>query len=360
MAVDALWMTRGTLLTPSRVFGGALCIARGRIAAIRARPPRGAKTIDAHDCYVAPGFVDLHIWGKPDVLSRELVRSGTTAFLTTLGPEPEAQFARDIARRATMFQTDGAQCLGFHLEGPFVNPARGGALPKRWMRAPTASALNQLWRASDERIRLMTIAPELPGARAAIAWCRKHRVTASLGHSDADAAIATQAIGAGATAVTHVFNGMRPFHHRQPSLVDVALTDSRLTAMAILDGVHISPSAFRLLVKVKGIERVALVTDAIRHAGWDVVKRGGAWYRRDGTLAGSALTMMQAVRNAVTMGGVTLSEAVRMATEVPARLLGDRARGALALGRRADLVIFDRQFHVQMTIVNGRIVYQRG
>ena len=160
--------------------------------------------------------------------------------------------------------------------------------------------------------------------------------------------------------MTHVFNGMRPFHHRQPSLIDVALTDSRVTTMAILDGVHSSPSAFRLLVKAKGVERIALVTDAIRRAGWDVIQRGGAWYRRDGTLAGSALTMMQAVRNAVTMGGVALSDAVRMAAEVPARLLGDRARGILALGRRADLVLFDRQFHVQMTIVNGRIVYQRG
>ena len=353
-------LTSGRLVTPQRIIEGALHISRGRIVAIRQRVLRGAKTIDARGCYVAPGFIDLHVWGEPSTLSRELVAHGTTAFLTTLGPESAQRLLQEVAARAKATEPDGAQCVGFHLEGPFLNPARGGALPRRWMRAPSVRELHQLWRASGERLRLVTLAPELPGAREAVRWCRRHRVVASLGHSDADAATAARAVVTGARAVTHVFNGMRLFHHRRPSLLDVALTDPRLTAMAILDGVHVSPSAFRLLVRAKGADHVALVTDSIRHAGWDVVERGGAFVRRDGTLAGSRLTMIEAVRNAVKLGGVALGDAIRMATEIPARLIGDRSRGQLAVGRRADLVVFDEQFRVRLTLVAGRITSQRG
>ena len=141
--------------------------------------------------------------------------------------------------------------------------------------------------------------------------------------------------------------------------MDVALTDPRLTAMVILDGVHISPEAFTLLLRAKGPERIVLVTDSIRYEGWDVVKKRGAYFLKTGTLAGSALTMMRAVQHAVEFGGVALTEAVRMATEIPARVLGERRRGTLAVGARADLVAFDKSFRVLLTMVGGRIVYQR-
>lgn len=356
-------------------------IACGRIAAIRVRAPRGARTISVRGCYVAPGFIDLHVWGDPETVLCEAVKGGTTAFLTTLGPEPPEQLRADVAARSiqgthTLLTTDrrgatcqskelrmcprntvGAECLGVHLEGPFLNPRRQGALPGRWMRRPSANEFSRLARGG--RVRLVTIAPELPGAASAIRWCARHRITASLGHSDADETAARRAVEAGATAVTHVFNGMRPFHHRSPSLLDVALTDPRLTAMVICDGVHVSPSAFRLLVRAKGAGRVALVTDSVRFQRWDVVKRHGAYYTKRGVLAGSALTMIDAVRNAVRLGGASLEEAVRMATETPARLIGERSRGTLAAGQRADLVVFDRQLRVQRTIVGGRTVYQR-
>ena len=367
--VKSLWLDGGRIFAAGEVIHGAVGISGQRITALRTRAPKGVKTIDVRGCYVAPGFIDLHVWGEPDVLSRELPQQGTTAFLTTLGPEPPGRLAREIKRRASLLPTGpstgaglcGAACLGFHLEGPFLNPARGGALPKRWMRAPSTRECARLWHAAAGRIKMMmTLAPELRGAEAAIRWCRRHRVTVSLGHSDADERAAHRGVQAGATAVTHVFNGMPPLHHRRPSLIDVALNDSRLTTMAILDGVHLSPSAFRLLVKAKGVDRIALVTDSIRRAGWEVVRRGRAFYRRGGTLAGSALSMTRAVRNAVELGGVSLPEAVRMATEVPARLIGDRARGTLKIGAPADLVVFDRNFGVRMTLVGGRVVYQRG
>lgn len=354
----SIWFDRAQIVTPTGVVAGAVQIRGGRIAAIRRRAPRGARAINLRGACIAPGFIDLHVWGDPRHIAREAVKHGTTAFLTTLGPEAPGALRRRVAAHAAI-DGPGAQCLGLHLEGPFVNPARGGALPRRGMRAPTLGELNALRRASQRHLRMVTLAPELRGARAAIQWCRRHRIVASLGHSEADAQTAHRAVNAGASAVTHVFNGMRRLHPREFSLVDVALTDTRLATMVIADGVHVSPTAFRLLVRTKSPGRIALVTDSIRFQGWDVVARWGAYYRRDGTLAGSRLTMMQAVRHAVDVGGVSLADAVQMASAVPARLLGDRSRGALAVGRRADLVVFDRRWRVLMTIIGGRLVYQR-
>ena len=302
----------------------------------------------------------MHVWGEPHIVSQDAARSGATAFLTTLGPESSPRLLSDVEVRARVGHVDGAECLGIHLEGPFVNPARGGALPRRGMRRPTVGELERLVRAAQGRLRLITIAPELPGAIEAIRWCRRRGIVASLGHSIANAAVAERAADAGARAVTHIFNGMPPLHHRRAGLLDVALTDGRLMTMVIADGVHVGASAFRLLVSAKGCERVALVTDSIRRQGWPVKARAGAYYLKDGTLAGSALTMIGAVRNAVALGGVSLVDAVRMASEVPARLLGDRSRGVLAVGKRADLVAFDQQLRVVMTMVGGRIVYQMG
>ena len=359
--MEDFWIVGGQLLTPRGVLPGAIRVVSDRIAAIRSRAPRGARRLSARGAYVAPGFIDLHVWGEPEAVSRESARGGATAFLTTLGPEPPAQLVRDEAERARSGPLPGAECLGLHLEGPFLNPVRGGVLPKRHMRAPRVSELARLWQAARGRLRLVTLAPDRPGAPAVIRWCRRHRIVASLGHSDAVLADASRAAEAGASAVTHVFNGMRPLHHRTPSLVDAALTDARLTAMVIADGVHVSAAALRLLLRAKRPERVALVTDSVRgeRHRWKLRMRRGAFYAPDGTLAGSALTMSGAVRNAVRLGGASLTEAVRMASETPARLLGLRDRGVLAAGKRTDVVAFDRYFQVRFTLVHGRLVYQR-
>ena len=310
--------------------------------------------------YLAPGFIDLHVWGDPAVVSREAARSGCTGFLSAIGPEPPAKLLTLVAARADVVGPEGAACLGFHLEGPYVSPARAGALPKPWMRRPSVSELTRVARAARGRLRLITLAPELPGATDAIRWCHRHRIVVSLGHSQAQAGEALDAAEAGARAVTHVFNGMPPFHHRAPSLLDIALTDERLTAMVILDGIHVSAHAFRLLFRTKGASGVALVTDSIRHQGWNVSQRHGAYYTRRGVLAGSTLTMIRAVRNAVVSGGASLEDAVRMASETPARLLGlEPERGTLAAGKRADLVAFNASYQVRLTLVGGRVVYER-
>jgi N-acetylglucosamine-6-phosphate deacetylase len=363
--VNTLWIADGKLIAPRGIADGAVKIEGGRIAAIRRRPPRRARTLSARGSYVAPGFIDLHVWGEPATLARALPRGGTTAFLAALGPAPARQLEAQVAGRARALNVkrltlNGAECLGWHLEGPFLNPARGGALPARWMRRPSVRELRRLSRAAGGRLRMVTLAPELPGAEEAIRWCRRRRVVVSLGHSQAGAGEALEAVEQGAAAATHVFNGMPPFHHRAPSLLDVALTDPRLTAMVIADGIHLSAQALRLLLRAKGPRGVALVTDSVEHQrrAWALRRQRGAFYAPDGTLAGSGLTMMRAVRNAVALGGATLPEAVRMASAVPARLLGDRRRGRLQPGARADLVVFDRQFNVLMTFVGGDASYE--
>jgi N-acetylglucosamine-6-phosphate deacetylase len=351
-------LTSGKLVTPRGILEGALCIDNGRIGAIRPSAPRGARTLNVRGAYVAPGFVDLHVWGDPEAVSHDAARHGTTAFLSTLGPESPARLRERLGGRCEWTIGEGAACLGVHLEGPFVNPRRGGALPTRWMRPPAERELQALSRAGC--LKLITVAPELPGALETIRWCRRRRIAVSLGHSEADAAAALRAVDAGASAVTHVFNGMRTFHHRRPTLLDVALTDPRLTAQVIFDGIHVSAFAFRLLLRAKGPAHVALVTDSIKFQDWDVTARRGAYYTRTGTLAGSSLTMMRAVRNAAMSGGASLADAVRMASATPAALLGLRDRGSLTVGKRADLAVFDRRFHVRLTIVGGQVVYQRG
>ena len=356
--MDDFWLTSGKLVTPRGVIDGAVKIAHGRIAAIRPKAPRGAKAISARGGFVSPGFIDLHVWGDPQVVSREAAKHGTTAFLTTLGPEAPQTLRRSMAALKHHGGFEGAQCLGVHLEGPYVSSKRAGALPKRWMRSPSVAELQTLSREGPP-IRMVTLAPELPGAREVIRWCKRRNIAASLGHSEAEAPHALDAIAEGASVITHVYNGMKPFHHREPSLLGVALTDDRLTTMVILDGVHVDVYAFRLLLKAKGSDRIALVTDSIRHQGWDVVQRHGAYYIHQDVLAGSSLTMLRAVRNAVVSGGASLYDAVKMASWVPARLLGfERGRGALAVGRRADLSVFDRRFHGRMTIVGGHVVWQ--
>lgn len=340
-----LWQPDGTWVR------GEVWIARGRIVA-RASQPR---ELVVRGWYVAPGFIDLHLWGKPAARSRAIIRHGTTGFLSTVGPDAHRRWLRQIGRDAQA-PTDGAQLLGLHLEGPYLNRALAGALPHRWMRAARLEELRRALRAARGRVRLVTVAPETRGALDAVRELREHRVVASLGHTAATLAEANDAFRAGATTVTHLFNRMRPASPRDPGAIGAALFDERVLVQLICDGVHVAPGVVRRLVEVVGTERIALVTDAVPSA----TRTRRAAYTRHGRLAGSTLTMMQAVRNMVRWGAATLGEAVRMASHNPARLLGLTRKGSLEVGQDADLVVFDRAYRVRLTAVGGRILYRSG
>ena len=308
-------------------------------------------------------------------MAKEAAKGGTTAFASAIGPcAPEelagklAAVTESLAPRSQLLASPGARCLGAHLEGPFVNPQMAGALPTQWMRPVVARELAALLKRAGG-ITLITVAPEVHGVIEAIAQLARRGIAVSLGHSRADASTAAKAVRAGARLVTHAFNGMRPFHHRAPGLLGAALLDDRLTAMVILDGVHIGPAAFQLLLRCKGPERVILETDSIRHQrplrasfeGGAYYVPGPAWGGGPKTLAGSGATMIEAVRNAAAFAKISLRDAVRLASANPARAIG-RARefGSLEVGKRADLVVFDERFRVSRTLVGGRVVYQQG
>ena len=360
MSDRVTWIANGNLITPRGTIRGAAGIQGGRIVDLRPRPAAGSARINVRGAYIAPGLIDLHIWGDPSRVAREEVRYGTTGFLTAIGPEPPELLVNRLVRLERLPEGRGARCLGVHLEGPFLNPIRAGALASRWLRPPTSREVRQLVRAAGERLRLVTLAPEIPRGLQAVRWLTRHQIVVAIGHSDADAEMTQRAIQAGARAVTHVYNGMRPLHHRDPGLLGEVLTEDRLMAMAIVDGVHVDPVAFQLLMRCKGPDQVILVTDSIRHQAQRPPSSGGAYYARPGVLAGSRLTMIGAVRNAVRFGRLSVEEAVRMASLNPARLLGrDQQLGSLTVGKQADVVVFNQRFQVTMTFMNGALVYQR-
>ncbi len=362
---------RGTLLVDGRLRRGVLRAEAGRFAEVRldAGPPR------AEDPLLAPGLIDLHVHGYGGCdpvdelagMADALARHGTTSFQPTLFPAAPAalgELAERVWRtaRAESFQAaPRARAVGLHLEGPFVNPLRAGALPVADLAEPSVDALRAVLgpATGDGRgIRTVTVAPELPGATALIDELVRCGVRVSLGHSDADENSALAATRAGASGVTHLFNAMPSLHHRAPGLAGVALTEDVLSVELIGDRVHVGERAIELALAARGPHGLCLVSDALAGAGTgcDVFEscgrrheiHGGAAYYPAAApgeaprLAGSALGQLDALRGLVAAGTVGLEEALTMATAAPARALGlERDVGVLAEGARADWIALD-------------------
>jgi N-acetylglucosamine-6-phosphate deacetylase len=262
--------------------------------------------------------------------------------------------------------------VGIHVEGPFINRQKKGAQPAEGIRDPDADECRHLIDAADGLIRVMTLAPELPGALDLIRLLRREAIIASLGHSEADYDTALAAIDAGATHATHLFNAMPPLHHRSPGLAAACLNEPEIHAEVIADGVHLSPEIVRLAIRAKGPERVALITDAMAAVGRPdgtymlgknrVIVRGDVCLLEDGvTIASSMLTMNFAVRNAQRFAAIPLTEAVRMATLVPAQICGCAdGKGSLEVGKEADLALLRPDFTVAATVLGGEVVYRSG
>jgi N-acetylglucosamine-6-phosphate deacetylase len=369
------------VLTPDEQLAGATVVIRdGCIEAVGVglAPPAGAQTFDLSGLTLAPGFIDIHVHGgagfsliteDPEEIrsyARWVVSRGVTGFLATLVGAPLPQMKRWLATAAAADEDvdGGARPLGVHLEGPFVNPARRGALPAEGLRPPAVAEFLALAEAAQGRLKVITLAPELPGAADLIAAARERGVAVSMGHTDATYEQALEAIEWGVRQATHCFNGMRPFHHRDPGCLGAILSSPMLSAELIADGVHVHPGAMALLLAAKGPQRTILVTDGIAAAGLAdgayalageaIQVRDGVASLPDGTLAGSVATMDQAVRNMVRLGLAPLAQAVRMASSNPAAALGLGQRlGRVAPGFAADLVALDESLEVAMTFVGG-------
>ncbi len=378
-------LTDARILTPEGVIErGSVVIDEGRIVEVGppVSPPAQAQVTRLPGLTLVPGFIDLHVHGgggfslatrNPEEIrsyARWVVARGVTSFLATVcaaDQEEALEFLRAGAV-ATGSVPEGANVLGLNLEGPFVNAARRGALPRSWPLPPDMRALDGLVQAAGGHLRLLTLAPELPRAEAVLRAALARGVAVAVGHTDADYDAALAAFTSGASHLTHAFNAMRPFHHRDPGPVGAALAFGEATVEVIADGVHLHPAAAGLLLRALGAQRTALVTDGVPPAGLaaggfgigEEVARleGGRVLLPDGTIAGSAATMDQVVRNVVRWGCAGLAGAVGMASTVPAGVLGLKGcKGLIAPGYDADLVALDEDLEVVMTWVGGRLVH---
>lgn len=379
------------LLVDGRLAGpGSVTLADGLIAGVELAggEPRATPAAERLDGgLLTAGMVDLQLNGAVGVdfasadldgwrrVAAHVARHGVTAFCPTFITAPverqRAAIAATAAAQAALAPTEGdaarpplARPLGAHLEGPFLSPARPGAHDPSLLAEPTAAALDRLLDGADPAaLRIVTLAPELPGGLAAIARLRAAGVTVALGHSDATAEQTAAAAAAGATLVTHLFNAQRPFGHREPGLPGRALVDPRLVCGLIADLHHVAPDGVRLAFAAAP-GRIALVSDAVAAAGLAdgairigsvdaLAQPDGPPRLADGTLAGSALHLDEAVRNAVALG-VDRATALTAATAVPAAAVGDDGGGRLARGRRADLVWWDDALRVHAVWIGGR------
>ncbi|MCD6552977.1 MAG: N-acetylglucosamine-6-phosphate deacetylase [Anaerolineae bacterium] len=379
-----LLLTDCFLYTPEEYGPGEVLVVNGRIAEVarRVETRQGAEVVGLEGAILAPGLIDLHVHGGNGVdtmdgeagaiagLSAFVAAHGVTGFLptTVTAPLPEIERALKAVRRAVDGELPGAQVLGVHLEGPFFNRRRAGAQPLNWCVDPARDALQRLLATGEGLIRMMSLAPELPGALAAIETLTQHGIVASVGHTDATYAQAQAAFAAGARHVTHLFNAMSPLHHREPGVVGAALTTDGVMVQLIADGLHLHPATLAVVVRCKGVDEVLLITDAIAGAGLPdgeytmgrqrVIVRNGEARTPAGNLAGSTLTLERAVANMVRLVGVPLSSSLQMASLNPARVLGlAQRKGRLAPGYDADLVCLDDDFNVRLTVVGGRALH---
>jgi len=326
---------------------------------------------------IAPGFIDLQVNGYgghdaaagPDAIaamSDALPATGVTAFLPTLISAPVEAGASFAAAVGAASEAQGARVLGAHIEGPFLNPSFRGAHLRAHLAEPTPENVDVIQAA---RPRLVTLAPELPGALAATERLHRAGIVVAAGHTGADFEQGRKAVAAGIRFATHVYNAMPPVHHRRPGIALALLLDPRVTVGLIADGEHVHPSVCEQLLRVKGGARVALTTDQTSAAGAPpgtyelsgraVVSDGRVVRLQDGTLAGSAASMPDLVRLMARLPGMSLARSIDLASAVPAKVLGESGLGRVAEGACADLVVLDAEMRVRLTMVRGVVKFRQ-
>jgi N-acetylglucosamine-6-phosphate deacetylase len=382
----------GRILTPDEELNDSIIVVEGsRIAAIghrdEIRVPADAVDYVAAEMTVVPGFVDVHIHGAGghdvmegtaralDRIAATVARHGTTSLVATTVTAPIEEtchslegIARYIRNHEELREPQenaklAAEFVGIHLEGPFISKARRGVHPPDSIARPSVEVLQKFLDAADGLVKIVTIAPEIPGACELIEYAVAAKIVAAIGHTDADYDQARAAIQAGARHAVHMYNAMRPFAHRDPGVVGAILTDPEVTAEIIADGVHVAGPTIQVLLGCKGFDTVLLVSDGIAATGmpdgnyrlgnFEVTVRDGVARNSEGKLAGSTLTLDRALRYLVALG-VPLKEAVRMATVLPARRLGLAGKkGIIAVGADADLVALTPDLRVAGVMTRG-------
>ncbi|TQN32738.1 N-acetylglucosamine-6-phosphate deacetylase [Haloactinospora alba] len=372
-------LTNARLVTPDGVRNGWLRVAGDRITGMgTGETPGGEASTDVGGRWVLPGGVDVHVHGgagaafsdaDPQAAMRivEHNRShGVTTLLGGLVAASPADTLRQVAALAELCDT--GDLAGIYLEGPYIAASKCGAHDPELLRDPDVDEFSQILKAGRGHVRMITVAPELPGALELVRAATAEGVVAAVGHTEADYEQTRAAFDAGATMATHLYNAMRPLHHREPGPIAAALNDPRVTVELINDGVHVHPGAARLVFDTAGSERVALVTDAMAATGLGdgeytlgklrvLVRDGQATVAETGAIASSTIVLPDAIRRAVHTlpgeDGVGLAAAARSATATPARALGLERVGELATGNRADLLLLDPELNVAGVMYGG-------
>jgi N-acetylglucosamine-6-phosphate deacetylase len=328
---------------------------------------------------ISAGFIDTHIHGlhgydtsdgtEESILemSRALVEYGVTGFCPTIYPQPDENFLQSIKSvTGAIGKEPGAKILGMHLEGPFVSPEKSGVLEKKYMKPVDIHLMQQYLEAAQGHIAIMTVAPELKNMHELAILAGKHGIVVSAGHSNATYENMLEGMQAGILHSTHFFNAMRRLHHRDPGVVGSIMIHPSVSCEVIADGYHVHKAIVDLLLRVKPIHKIVLVTDSLRPTGLksgtlianneEVICEGGLFKRKsDGTIAGSALTMIKGVKNLFDMG-IPLKDALRIASSNPATVISRQVEtGSLIPGKDADVVVFDNDFNVLMTFVKGEM-----
>ncbi len=393
MLDDALLIHGGDVVTPREVLRGADLLVRGgrivRIARRIRRPAQKCRVIDARRGFVAPGLIDIQVNGAAGVafntctpseaaqVARAIAARGVTAYCPTLISCPHDQMLASIRTLAApggfVAGPDGgppgARSLGLHLEGPYLSPDRHGAHRTECFREPSRRELTEMLTAARGRVAIVTLAPELPGALDAVRFLAKKGICVAAGHTMASLTEIESAMKEGLRLATHLYNAMRPAHHRSPGVIEAALTRDDIAIGLIADGVHVHPASVDVALRCKPPDRVILVSDIVSAAGAegrttldgrDVEVRGGAaWLSESGTLSGAAAFLLEGVCNLVAWFDLPLPRAFRTASTNPARLLGvARRKGSLEVGKDADVIVLDRDLRLKATVVEGAVAYK--
>lgn len=383
---DTLLISHVTMINPEgRPFEGDLYIQDGKIAQIGHSLNReAAQYIDGtdQDWLLLPGYIDMHIHGSAGydtmdatqqslhAMARSLVQEGVTSFLATTMTQSVAKIESALVNVAEFQSNEGeANVLGIHVEGPFVSKTRAGAQPVAYMISPTIEQFAHWQNISNHQIRQITIAPEIEGGFMFLKALRDFQVIPSIGHSDASIDEVQKAVALGVNQATHLYNQMRPFHHRDPGVVGGALLDDKIKVELIVDFVHSHPHSVMLAYRLKGAKGIILITDAMRAKGlqygeYDLggqtvsVSEKGA-HLANGALAGSILTMEQAVKNMKAVTNCSLQEIVAMSSTNAAEQLRLSKKGRIKEGFDADFVLLDQKLNVQKTICRGKVVFEK-
>lgn len=341
------------------------------------------KKIDVNDKFIVPGFIDLLVHGGAggfgfsdesdesiEKISSYFLKKGSTSLLASLHAKPKQALLDDLNRIGRYIKENPrSNIIGIHMEGPYLNPELKGAMNADYLWKPTISSFKEMWKASEKTIKMMTISPELDGALEVIREASFHGVVCSIGHSTASYEIVDLAIDNGAAHVTHMFNAMKPIHHRKPGVAVAALLRDELKIQLIADTYHVHPATMEFLIKSKTPKGIVLITDSIRVGGMHegeqtqfsdqkVTLSGDKAVMEDGTIAGSTLTLNKAIKNLIETTGLKITDAVRMATVNAAKVI-KLDKGILSSGKPADFVVLDKDLNVEMTIMNGEIRYSK-